>query len=489
MSLVRHTLYNLSGAAVPLGVSLITVPLYLHQIGEARYGVLAIVWLLLGYFGLFDLGLSRATANHIARLCDAPIEEREGVFWTALIINATLGTLGGLVLFWIGAPLLGHLLRMPADLRAETLATLPFMAAAIPVSTITAVLTGTLEARQRFGILNAIQATGTILFQGAPLVAAYLVAPRLQVLVTVAVGVRVLSAVPILLAVARFLPLRHRPRFRAEWVRRLFGYGAWITITNVIGPILSSIDRFVIAAVSGAAAVSYYTVPFNLASRSGIFPLALSRALFPRFSVVDQPEATRLAQESVSILNSVMTPLAVLGIFVMYPFLTLWVGPVFAGHAAPVGEILLLGIWINSLASVPLGSLQAQGHPDIVAKFHVLELAPYAVALWGGLHLFGLAGAAMAWASRVWLDAILLFWASGMGRSVARRFWPAAVFVFGAWLSVYFFPISIAIRMALGFSWLMISIIWSIYTNAWLRAGVVMAARRLIPRRRPTHER
>ncbi|WP_239058662.1 flippase [Acidithiobacillus ferrianus] len=430
MSIKRHTAYNLLGAGTPVLVSLATVPLYLHLIGDARYGVLAIVWLLLGYFGFFDLGLSLATTNHIARLNEASVEEREGVFWTALTLNGALGVVGGLVLYGVARPLMTYVFTMPSDLRIEVLAALPFIAAAIPVATMTGVFSGALGARQRFGTMNIIQSTGTVIFQVAPLVAAYIYGPNLLMLIGVAVVARMITALPFLAAVKVALPLRHRPRFDKARVRELMRYGAWVTVTNLISPLLTAADRFIIAAVSGAAAVTYYNVPYNLAIRAAILPAALSSAIFPRLSMTGKDDAKMLTINALETVNVIMTPVIIAGIFLMRPFLELWVGIPFALQAAPVGAIILVGVWGNGLSFMPLIMLEGQGRPDLVAKLHAIELVPYAALLWFSLTLYGLPGAALAWTGQVFVDTLLLCLIAGVGfRFLLLSLLPSALLV------------------------------------------------------------
>jgi O-antigen/teichoic acid export membrane protein len=413
MGVGRHTLYNLAGSIVPMLPALITVPIYLHLVGATRYGVLALVWTLLGYFGLFDPGLSRAAAYQIARLHDGAAKDRESVFWTAMAVNLGFGLVGGVVFYFGARPLFSWAFKMPEALRGEVFASLPWLAASIPVGMIGNALGGVLQAREWFGVSNILAVAGTFAVQIVPLAVAYFHGPELDVLIPAIVLTRAAMAIPVFIAVASALPLGAGGRFDRSRLAGLFSYGGWITITNLLAPVLTTIDRVLIGTLLSAAAVAYYTVAFTLATRVSVVPGALAGSLFPKLSRGSGIESARLAGDAVTALAAVMTPLVVGAIIALPIFMRLWVGAAFAAHAAPVGMILLLGIWVNGLAYIPYNHLQARNRPDLTAKFHVLELAPFLFVLWCGLHFFGIIGAAGAFSLRVTADAILLFAVTG----------------------------------------------------------------------------
>jgi O-antigen/teichoic acid export membrane protein len=401
-------------------VSIVTVPIYLHLVGPTRYGVLSIVWLFLGYFGLFDPGLSRAATYHIARLHDAPAKERGDVFWTALAVNAGFGIVGGLVLYEVAVPLFMSTFKMPEAMRREVLACLPYLAMSIPVSIMSGMLGSVLQAREWFGVSNAINVFNVVLTQMVPLGVAYFHGPDLVWLIPAILLARAAGNVPIFWAVAKALPLGQGGRFNKSLLGGLFSYGGWITVSNFVGPILTTFDRMVIGSVLSAEAVAFYTVPFNLVTRISVIPGALTTSLFPKFSRKDLTEGANIANGAVVALAAVTTPLIVTGIIGLPIFMRLWVGAAFAANATPIGIIFLLGIWINGLAFVPYGFLQANNRPDLPAKLHTAELLPFLVILWFGVHYFGLIGAAWTWTLRVTIDALLLFYFTGQLRSWAK---------------------------------------------------------------------
>ena len=420
MSIRRNTAYNLLGALVPLAVSLVTIPIYLGLIGEARYGVLAIAWLLLGYFGLFDLGLGRATAQRIAALHDASAAERAEIFWTALAMNLGLGIVGGLVLWPVATLFFSYVLKVDEALRPELLATIPWLMLAVPVATVSSVLGGALQGRERFLELNGVSVLGGVLVQLLPLAIAASGTVHLAVLLAAALLARVSTLLPLFWSCNRSLARGHPVVFLRHRAGELLRFGGWVTVTAFVGPMMVILDRFIIGATSGAKAVTHYTVPFSLAERTALLSSALTSALFPRFASLDRVAELQLAGEGLRALVLVMTPLAAVGIFFIEPFLSWWISPAFSERSALVGQILLLGYWLNSFARIPFAQLQARGRPDIVAKCHLAELLPYFALLYLGLHYLGLAGAAMAFSLRVLVDYVLLSGIAGVLRQSLR---------------------------------------------------------------------
>lgn len=410
MSIRRNTLYNLLGQMVPLGVSLVTIPIYLHAIGDARYGVLAIIWLFTGYFGVFEMGLSRASAFHLARQHDETAAVRSTTFWTALWINLGFGLLGAVVLYTVAQAVFTHFFHMSEAMRRSLLVSLPWIAAALPLSTLGGVLGGALEARERFAYMNLIGVFNAAVTQIGPLLVALFISPELTWLIPAVVITRAWGLLLQFVGVWRFLPIVPSVLFDRSRARALLAYGGWISLTNIVGPILVSFDRMLIGALLSVQAVTYYTVPYNLVSRVAVLPGALSNSLFPRFSRTANAEGKQLAERGLQLLLAVMTPITVIGITLLPLFLTHWISPAFSRHGAAVGMILLAGVWINGLAYIPYGLLQGQGRPDITAKLHLIELPFFLLLLWGGIHWLGLPGAALAWSFRVSADALLLFY-------------------------------------------------------------------------------
>jgi O-antigen/teichoic acid export membrane protein len=483
-SLKRSATLNFIGGILPMFVALVTTPIYLHYIGAARYGVLAIVWMVQGYFGFLDLGLSSATSNRIAQLGEEPHREREAVLWTALILNTALGLAGGVALYGLMHVLLSYF-DMGPDLRNELLPALPCVACLVPLSNLISVFNGALMGRERFGTLNVVTLPVTLMYQLVPLGAALLFGPNLRYLVygTLVAGIAALLVTAF--AVWRVFPLRFAAGPRRDLVGKLFSYGAWISVTSLAQPLLETADRLMIGHALGPQAVTYYQVPFNLAGRVRIFPSVIARTLFPRLSALDAASAEALSSSSIRGLAAALTPMTVFGIFLMHPFLSLWVGQDFAARAASVGETILVGIWLTSIASLAACHLQATGKPGIVARFQAYEMLPFFALLWWMLQHFGVLGAALAWSARCLLDGVLLLHAARLDARPTRMLAVPALIVAVAYIgTLVFAPLTWpAIAVWLGTT--AVALVWSARTEprAYARVLELVASMRNYTRR------
>jgi O-antigen/teichoic acid export membrane protein len=197
------------------------------------------------------------------------------------------------------------------------------------------------------------------------------------------------------------------------WLRRLLRFGGWLTVSNIIGPLMVYLDRFVIGAVVSLSAVAFYTTPFEVVTKLWIFPIALGTTLFPAFAVANTQERARTADlfaQGIGLMFAVMVPLAFAIIALAPEGLQLWLNDDFAAKSTTVARLLACGVLVNALAFVPMAFIHGTGRTDLTATVHLAELPFYVALLWLLTNQFGIDGAAMAWVIRAGVDCVALFW-------------------------------------------------------------------------------
>jgi len=102
-------------------------------------------------------------------------------------------------------------------------------------------------------------------------------------------------------------------------------------------------------------------------------------------------------------------PLILITITLSHEGLALWIGSEFADKSTQVLRWIALGVFINSLGQIPYAFLQGTGRPDITAKLHLSELLFYLPTVWLMIVVYGIEGAAVAWAARMVVDTLILF--------------------------------------------------------------------------------
>ena len=415
--LTKNWMLNFVGQTLPLLVALITIPYVIRGLGTEPFGILSIAWVLLGYLGLFDLGMARATTKFVAEcLGRKETHMLPGLMWTSVGSQLVFGCLGALLAAFATPIIVHRVLNMSPALAEEAKDTFLILAGSLPIVLAGNAFRGFLEAVQRFDIVNYVKIPTNISIFVLPALALPF-GMRLPGVVGLLVLARLLAAVSYLLYCVKLFPsLRSYRSFDVKVMRALFIYGGWVTVSNVVGPLLTYMDRFFVGSLLSMAAVGYYTAPYEAMTKALVFPGSLVATLFPVFSAVDAGESKQrledLCARSLKSLLLVLGPVLFLVIVFARQALLLWLGDDFANQSTLVLQILAVGVLINSLAYVPFTVLQGLGRPDLTAKLHLLELPFYAVLLWFLLRRLGLPGAALAWTLRVALDAFLLFGAA-----------------------------------------------------------------------------
>lgn len=407
MSLRKNTLWNLAGSGLPLLAAAALIPYMLNVMGNELFGILTLIWALIGYFSLFDLGIGRSLTYEISQLkANGLHTEIAHTLKAGMLLTFATGILGA-VMLWFMSPLLVKWLKVSVTFQADAILAFKFCALAIIPTTVTSGLRGALEGFERFAASNlsklivgfsmfALPAL-TIRLHGASLssIAAYLCVMRIMVALFVVWQMRVYFQ-------------NTGSKLSKHYFNKLFNYGFWVTITGIVGPLMVYGDRFFVSAIIGASQLPFYAIPQEGLFRLLIIPSAFCAALLPKLAALNGLEAINLYHRNYRRMTVVMFAICLVAAMLAYPALYFWLSPDFAKKSLSIILILVVGVFLNGISLVPYTFLHAKGKPKVTAIFHVIELCVYIPVLWILTQHFGLAGAALAWVGRVLLDYVLL---------------------------------------------------------------------------------
>lgn len=413
-TLFSNIIYSFVTLILPVLVSLLLIPALIKQLGPERFGVLSLAWVFLGYFSLFNFGVGRATTKYVSEyLAEKREKEIPSLVKTSWFMLFVLGFLGGILLSISTPYLITNILKIPLDLYQETKEVFFAVSISIPLVIYTVGIKAVLEGFGKFRTIALIGVPAGILNYLLPFLVAFFITNRINIVVWTLLINRLVFLGIYLIVAFRLVPaLKNNPGIDRSLVKPLLRFGGWLTISNIVGPLMTYLDRFLVGSFLSISAVTFYVTPYEMANRLRFIPASVMAVLFPAFSGLNASnvnEAATLFHKALRYLWLIAIPIMITLTVLAQDIMTVWIDADFAQKSSSVLQLLAMGWLVNYGAQVAYNYIQSYGYAKITAVFHLLELPFYLVAIWIFAREFGIVGVAFAWVLRVFLDAFLLF--------------------------------------------------------------------------------
>lgn len=408
--------------AIPLVVGFFTVPIILQELGIERFGVLTLVWAVVGLSSLLDFGVSRALTKRIAELHRQSARLRF-VARTGLEFIALLAIGIGL----ISLPLIAQFDFERFKLSQDEFENSSFLLAlSISIVIVGSGFRGILEGVQKFGVTSFVRLGFGLTTFIAPLFVLGSI-PRIDHIIGIILVARAVGTLIMAFSCSTYL-LKVRGSHVRSWIelRQMMVTGGWMTLSNIASALMLYIDRFFIAGSTFAPRLALYTTPYEVVTKLFIIPSALSSVLFPQIASTELQSNARaklLTMVSAAILASI-TPLIALIMLFAEEILGWWVSLEFADDSSLVLRILSIGVLVNCSAQIFQIYLLGWGRAAWIAWAHCVELCVFLPIFYFMIKFFGLEGAAWSWTARVVIDSIAMaFMLSCLSLSSKRHWW------------------------------------------------------------------
>ena len=410
-------------------VTLVSLPYIINQLGADAYGILSLSLLIIGYFSLLDMGLTRGVVKFLAEYNAFDDKEKiRKLIGNSLVLYVCLGIIGAVILGCCVKFFVNLALNIPFKLRDVSRVVFYLTSLGLLFRIPRALFVSIPRGYQKIHLLNIVNVivnttkilvTVVLLYFGFFLIA----------VVIANVIVELMYLFSLIFLSKKLLPSGAlHPVFDVDITKKIFGFSLKAFVSDFMSIIIIHLDKLLISLFLPIANLAYYTVSFQLSSRVWEIPGNITSAIYPAFS--DQYAKRNFlrfnelfVETSKLIMIGVGYTTAVI-IFFSNHILGLWINKEFAQEGGVVLSILGVGVMVSSCAWVALTAANGAGRPDLPAKTHIIMAVTNLVLCVILIPLYGLKGAAWAWLLQHLSDIFIMIpWVNKTITGISNRYY------------------------------------------------------------------
>lgn len=399
--------WNLFSQVIPAFTALFSIPLIIKTGGIEIFGVITLVWALVNFTGILDFGISKVLTKEIAENSD-DLRKLKIVSFVGVFMITLIGTLISLLIFCSQNLIIDSIFFDSSFDRIE----LSNLILIVSITSFTVCLSnglrGILEGYQMFRFVAFIRTPAAVWAFMSPLIVLPFTSNLALLILPLALG-RFAVCMIYLYKISQMGLISFKiSNLNLEQVKSFFNYGAFIALSNLISPIMFTMDRFLVAQITGSNNIAYYSTPQEIVIKFLMIPTSIARALFPAMAKNNSFANKNLDILPWNILLLITLFFLSIVILICYQAFSFFINVEFADEVSNIFKILCIGMFFVSMAQIPFSSLQARGRARITAILHCFELPFFLFFLFKLTKLYGYEGAAIVWAARCCIDAFLM---------------------------------------------------------------------------------
>ena len=408
--LKSNIIFNFLGSAWLGILTLAVTPIQVHFLGVEAFGFVGLITILQVLLGSLDLGIAATVTKVVSSDHSRQRSESAGALNTASTVYWAIALLIA-VLLWANSSRVAAFWLRSTHLESDTVALgIQIIAVYLGLRWPVAFYSGVISGLQRMDILNVVKASVNTLRLVGGVVVLFFLPNLLAFLVWFAIS----SAVELLVYAAvtyRMLPtLRLWPYFSLASFKDIWKYSVAMNLIALTALVLSQADRLAVTKLLSLEYLGYYSIAYNASIVISLVQSAINNASFPAFShsFSSGQHADLLSRyNKASQLMGLVVALPCFAlVFFGHEVLAVWINTKVADEAALTMAWLAAGFFFNAVVSNAYMAAVACGQPNLPLKVNLFALVVYLPALYWLTRLYGISGAAAAYAG---LNAYYVF--------------------------------------------------------------------------------